>query len=93
MLGEGFQVHHIDGDHHNNHPANLALIETIDHLRLHGMFGLARLDIRKVSSKGGNNRWAGKSAKEKSAHMRMMANTHWKRYRRAKAAKASGATA
>ena len=36
-LSEGFDVHHLDGDHHNNEPANLVLIETVDHMRLHGM--------------------------------------------------------
>jgi hypothetical protein len=30
-------VHHIDGNHSNDEPANLVLIEGTDHLRLHGM--------------------------------------------------------
>ena len=32
----GFEIHHIDGDHYNNDPANLVLIEHNDHMRLHG---------------------------------------------------------
>lgn len=33
---DGFHIHHIDGNHSNNAPENLALIEGQDHLRLHG---------------------------------------------------------
>ncbi len=36
-LSDGFDVHHIDGDHSNNNPDNLVLIEHVDHMRLHGM--------------------------------------------------------
>lgn len=44
MLIEGFDIHHRDGDHSNNSPDNLVLIEHIDHMRLHGMSnGLGRL--------------------------------------------------
>jgi hypothetical protein len=35
-LRDGFDVHHIDGDHSNDDPINLVLIECVDHLRLHG---------------------------------------------------------
>lgn len=34
-LADGFQVHHVDGDHSNDDPLNLILIEGVDHLRLH----------------------------------------------------------
>ena len=37
MFREGFDVHHVDGDHDNNAPLNLILIEAVDHMRLHGM--------------------------------------------------------
>lgn len=47
-LRDGFDVHHMDGDHSNNDPANLVLIEHTDHMRLHGMVGvLGRLSPRK----------------------------------------------
>jgi len=36
MFSEGFDIHHVDGDHHNNTPLNLVLIEAVDHMRLHG---------------------------------------------------------
>lgn len=35
-LAEGFDVHHHDGNHANDDPANLILIEHLDHMRLHG---------------------------------------------------------
>ncbi len=36
MLAEGFEIHHLDGNHKNNEPRNLILVEYIDHRRLHG---------------------------------------------------------
>lgn len=33
----GFQVHHVDGDHSNNDPLNLVLIYDRDHKKLHGL--------------------------------------------------------
>lgn len=41
-LEDGFDVHHMDGDHGNNDWRNLALVEASDHMRLHG-YGLIRL--------------------------------------------------
>lgn len=38
-LAEGFDIHHLDGNHDNNDPPNLVLIEHEDHLRLHGAPG------------------------------------------------------
>jgi hypothetical protein len=35
-LKDGFHIHHIDGNHNNNDPKNLAMIEGLDHLALHG---------------------------------------------------------
>jgi len=34
---DGFDIHHIDGNHENNRSENLVLIEASDHMRLHGM--------------------------------------------------------
>ena len=34
-IDQGFDVHHLDENHKNNHPENLVLIEHTDHLRLH----------------------------------------------------------
>lgn len=41
-LNNGFDIHHIDGDHDNNEPSNLVLIYCADHMSLHGG-GLKRL--------------------------------------------------
>lgn len=35
-LNDGFEVHHLDGNHQNDEPLNLVLIEAVDHRRLHG---------------------------------------------------------
>jgi hypothetical protein len=35
-IADGFQIHHVDGNHENDHPNNLVLIEGNDHLRLQG---------------------------------------------------------
>ena len=36
MIAAGFEVHHADGNHHNDDPKNLVLIEGVDHHKLHG---------------------------------------------------------
>ena len=41
-IADGFDIHHADGDHYNNDPDNLILIEHADHMALHGV-GLKRL--------------------------------------------------
>lgn len=43
-LRDGFDMHHVDGDHSNDDPSNLVLIECSDHMRLHNRQGaLGRL--------------------------------------------------
>jgi hypothetical protein len=42
-MADGFDVHHIDGDHANDEPSNLVLIECADHMRLHGQPGMIRV--------------------------------------------------
>lgn len=37
MLANGFDVHHLDGNHANNDPNNLLLVELADHMDLHGL--------------------------------------------------------
>lgn len=51
MLREGFQIHHIDGDHGNNDPGNLVLIESGDHKFLHGKKRLKSLRERKSAQR------------------------------------------
>lgn len=44
-LKDGFDVHHLDGNHDNDDPGNLVLIECGDHLMLHGTHRrITRLD-------------------------------------------------
>jgi hypothetical protein len=40
---DGFDIHHGDGDHSNNDPDNLFMVEHRDHLRLHGQPLMDRL--------------------------------------------------
>ncbi len=59
-LADGFHVHHVNGNHEDNDPDNLALMEGVDHLRLHGM-ELKTLIQRPKKTKG----YAQKPMKEK----------------------------
>jgi hypothetical protein len=45
---DGFDIHHIDGNHANDDPTNLVLIEHGDHMRLHGINqpGIRLISIR-----------------------------------------------
>lgn len=60
MLVRGFDVHHLDGDHDNNDPKNLVLIECGDHMMLHN--GATRF-----SRVVGKNRGGGRPKKPKAA--------------------------
>lgn len=35
QMREGFDIHHVDGDHSNDAPENLVLIEHSDHMAIH----------------------------------------------------------
>ncbi len=56
-LADGFDIHHIDGDHANAAPRNLALIEHSDHFMLHGGRALRRVNRR--GPRGPNKRTRG----------------------------------
>lgn len=51
-LADGFDIHHLDGNHANDDPANLVLIEHTDHMMLHGGRTLGRLKPRRKSRDG-----------------------------------------
>ena len=34
-LGRTYEIHHIDGDHHNNHPSNLQCVSVQEHYNIH----------------------------------------------------------
>jgi hypothetical protein len=52
-LRDGFDLHHADGNHANDDPSNLVLIEASDHMRLHNRPGtlLRLLAKRREDSK------------------------------------------
>lgn len=52
VLADGFDIHHLDGNHANDDPANLVLIESEDHARLHGSDGLRRRPRKELQRVG-----------------------------------------
>jgi len=51
-ISMGFDIHHEDGDHSNNDPSNLLLVEHQDHMRLHGSVPLnQKLERGKLAQK------------------------------------------
>ena len=46
-LTDGFDIHHLDGNHDNDDPLNLLLIEVMDHMRLHDL-PLQRISAAKI---------------------------------------------
>ena len=45
-LMDGFDIHHMDGDHSNNDPDNLVLIEHADHMAIHGLSMMSRKPLQ-----------------------------------------------
>jgi hypothetical protein len=48
MIADGFDVHHLDADHDNDHPSNLILLETTDHTKTIHALPFSRLDAVKA---------------------------------------------
>jgi hypothetical protein len=46
-LKDGFHIHHLDGNHSNDDPLNLVLIDGVDHFRLHGALLIKRIGPKK----------------------------------------------
>ena len=64
-LAEGFDVHHADGNHSNDDPDNLVLIECVDHMRLHNRGCLVdRLSEGRKASRNERHERAGRIAYE-----------------------------
>lgn len=49
-LEDGFDIHHIDGDHGNNSPDNLILLEHQDHMNIHGL-NFCRIEAGEIRKK------------------------------------------
>lgn len=65
-LAEGFDVHHLDGDHGNDEPGNLVLIEHLDHMRIHDMPGNRLVALGRTRSVKPDGWWK-ETAQNKSA--------------------------
>jgi hypothetical protein len=64
-LADGFDVHHLDGNHENNDPANLVLIDCGDHFMLHGTNRrISRMSIAKPGGVSADVYDSGKQAYE-----------------------------
>lgn len=78
-LNDGFEIHHVDGNHDNNAPGNVVLIEGVDHMRMHGMCVKA---LRQATGHlGGTKRAQRLSAKRRSAIARQGGRARWKKHR------------
>lgn len=71
-MRDGFDVHHLDGDHENNDPRNLVLIEHTDHMALHngGTHMLGRL--RPGGRKAGERKRAKQISKRAARYARAL---------------------
>lgn len=69
-LKDGFDIHHMDGNHENNDPLNLVLIEHEDHNRLHGFpDSLSRIRVVDIKEQKRKERLA-RNEKRGSFHVR-----------------------
>jgi hypothetical protein len=55
-LKDGFDIHHLDGNHDNNEAQNLVLIEHTDHMALHGGRMLGRISPVKGKRRRGDRK-------------------------------------
>lgn len=52
-LQEGFDIHHIDGNHTNNSRRNLVLIEKEDHLCMHDLLKFSsKISVKEIQKRG-----------------------------------------
>lgn len=72
-LKDGFDVHHLDNDHQNNEPLNLALIEHVDHVRLFHGFPGNRVRASEISRRRGIERRAARAVEAAAAKERAKA--------------------
>lgn len=89
-LADGFHVHHADGDHANDAPSNLILIEGLDHMLIVHGHKVAGIFTSERARQMGKKRHALMSESERKRHQRKAGKASG-RARRRKAKKKSGA--
>jgi hypothetical protein len=76
-------VHHVDGDHSNDEPKNLALIEGLDHMLL--FHGVRNYSANKIAGRSGAlARIRNSTPKQRSMWARRAVRKRWANVRRAK---------
>lgn len=80
-LAWGFDVHHMDCNHENNDPANLVLIECVDHMRLHDtpLTCHPRITAERAGRKGGKQRAKNLTPAALSRIGKMGAKARWRK--------------
>lgn len=82
-LADNFHVHHVDGDHGNDAPNNLALIEGLDHMLL--FHGMKNYSANRIAGRlGGLARARNMTKKQMSAIARKGNKARWRKARKAK---------
>jgi len=67
-IPEGYEIHHIDGDHSNNDPSNLLCVSIQEHLEIHTEqedWGAAQAILMRMSNSDGIREAASKAQKKR----------------------------
>ena len=80
-LADGFHIHHADGDHSNDSPNNLLMIEGLDHMLIVHGHKVASIFTRENCIKRAKKRWENVSPEKRSKLMRRVANARWRAQR------------
>jgi HNH endonuclease len=91
MIVEGFDVHHLDANRSNNHPDNLVLIESSDHMRLHGLFGIQRktMNTSENGRKGGFACAKKLTPQQRSTRAQKAVRARWKAHKQSLTARST----
>lgn len=83
-LADGFHVHHADGNHSNDAPSNLMLIEGLDHMLIVHGHKVAGIFTTERARKMGKKRWEHIPEEKRKKMMQRLAKTGWVARRRAR---------
>lgn len=64
-LADGFHIHHVDGDHQNDSPRNLVMMEGLDHMLIMHDLKIASVFTTERGRALGIKRWEGISLKKR----------------------------